>query len=473
VHQALMTLGVKHIRDTLLPAGTGNGDRLNAIYRYLADYDGIKVLAGMPRPSASSASPWALAATAAGPLRGALDGIEGPNEMDLTGGDWVTSLRIAQTALVAAVRARPELAGVPVVGPSMARSNSWAAGDLSAVSDRGNIHPYAGWHRPGDWTGLTSAATLSRFIHGNKPLWATELGYHNAVYDPTTFPPVSERAAGAYAPQTVLVGAVRGLARMYFYELVDEQPDPWRVNREMHFGLFDTSFTPKPAGIALSRLMTLLGGRPGAAPAGGLDLSVSGASDVRSVLLRRADGAFLVALWHDVDLWDPTMRRDLRPAGGPVTVRLAAPADVAVEHLLADSAPVSVASSASSVTVPVPADDTTVLVVKPTGRAAGATTYTPDMVAPAAQPGQPEATAAARVPVGPALTPDATTATVPAAAAKAPAAATKAEAETTTKASKAKTKSSKVKAGKKRKAKARRKASASRRSAARRVRVRR
>jgi hypothetical protein len=63
------------------------------------------------------------------------------------------------------------------------------------------------------------------------------------------------------------------------------------------------------------------GGRAGLRP---LRLDVSGPTDLHQLLLRRADGRYLVALWRTASVWDPARKRALRVA--PLSVSVAVPA---------------------------------------------------------------------------------------------------------------------------------------------------
>src|SRR6201999_2991002 len=93
---------------------------------------------------------------------------------------WVTETRTFQAAMFAAIRADARSAALPVYGPSMGRpGNGSGVGDLSALLDVGNIHPYPGGKLP--LANLAGQESQTRIISGGHPWVVTETGYHNAM----------------------------------------------------------------------------------------------------------------------------------------------------------------------------------------------------------------------------------------------------------------------------------------------------
>ena len=185
----------------------------------------------------------------------------------------------------AAIDAEPRLDGVPFVGPSFARYESRAkAGSLADLVDLGNIHPYTGGNAPSA-SHLASERTLAAIVSGDKPLVATEAGFHNALNATSGQPPVSEEVAATYTLRTLLEHFRAGVRRTFLYELTDQRPEPALANPEEHFGLLRHDLSEKPAFTALKNLLTVVG-RP--APAEDLEpveASVEGGTDVESLLL--------------------------------------------------------------------------------------------------------------------------------------------------------------------------------------------
>ncbi len=328
VRAALRDLGVRHVRDGIEP------DRPDQ-YRALRELgrDGLRATLIVGRPGTDGLLP-RLLDVAAGELRPVLEALEGPNEYDVAGDDdWPASVARYQGELVDAARSR--LDGVPVLGPSLVERGSFGRlGDTGVRADLGNLHPYPGGQAPEP--DVEDQLALAAAVSGDRPVVATETGYHTAIEAEEGQPPVSERAAGIYLPRLYLEYFRRGIVRTFAYELIDEFEDPGRVNAEANFGLLRRDFSPKPAFAALANLMRLMrppaGGPSGAGP-GRPELEVEGAGDgVRQLLLERSDGAHLLALWRDASVWDTGGRVDRDPPPRDVRVRLGEPVARAEVH---------------------------------------------------------------------------------------------------------------------------------------------
>ena len=316
VRDKLVELGVHHVRDGACVGCTPQRSRLLALASAGIGVDFIMRQPGSPDSAAD------LVNLLAGPMRPAVDTIEGPNEYDHSGDpSWAPNLLAYQQQIYSLTRANQALAGVPVVGPSLVSSRSYTTlGDLDGMLDTGNIHPYAGGGLP---TGtLTSNLNLAGVTAPGRPVMATEAGYHDALSASSGQPPVSEQAAADYIPRLVLDMFRAGVARTYLYELVDERADPALTNAEYHFGLLRNDFSEKPAFQALAALLHL------AAPQGGfalapLELRVDGApADARQLLLQTGPRSYALVLWRDVKVWDPAKRQPLSVSPASLTVEL-------------------------------------------------------------------------------------------------------------------------------------------------------
>jgi len=265
-----------------------------------------------------------LIAVVAGRLRGAAEALEGPNEFDKYDGGrrWPARLAAYSRELYRKVNANPSLRSLPIVGPSFSRPTApLKVGNQRHWLDRGNIHPYAGGASPRpSW--IAAERTRMRKLSGNAPLWATEAGFHNAVHARSGMPPASEAAAAVYTLRTVLEHFEDGIARTYLYELIDTKADPRRRDPNANFGLLRSDYSRKPAFTGLRNLLRLVGGgRPRALR----PLSVrvrSPRAPVRHLLLQRADGTYVLALWRLSSVWDRDRRRPLRVAPRRVTVKI-------------------------------------------------------------------------------------------------------------------------------------------------------
>jgi hypothetical protein len=322
-------LGVRHLRD----GANGNPgpewrDWNERYYRAveLAADRGMRFLFEMGRPGNRTGTLDELLAVVGGRLRRATEALEAPNEFDhFNGGPrWPAALRDYTERLYRGAKAHPALRSLPVLGPSL---GTWEgprrAGDHRAWLDRGNIHPYTGGASPSARHVRSELARASA-VSGDKPVWATEAGFHNALHAKGDQPPTSEAAAAVYLVRTFLEHFEQGIARTYAYELVDNRPDPGLRDPVQHFGLLRHDFSPKPAFTALKNLLAAVGRDDRAGRLRPLRLSVSAPADeVRRLVLQRADGTHLVALWRQASVWDRKRRRSIAVA--PRTVRVSLP----------------------------------------------------------------------------------------------------------------------------------------------------
>jgi hypothetical protein len=322
-------LGVRHLRDGAYADGSPSARPYNDyVYRSidLAAAHGMRFTFLMGGAHGETGTLDELVRVVAGRLRHATEALEAPNEFDkyVGGRRWAARLTSYSRDLYRKVHAQPSLRRVPVLAPSLANPGSERRlGGLRRWFDLGNVHPYTGGLSPNPGHVRTELHD-AHYVSGPKPVWATEAGFHNALRNrvPGAQPPVSEHAGAVYLLRTYLEHFDDGIARTYVYELIDEKPDPQGRDPEQHFGLLRNDYSRKPAFNALRNLLTLVGRndhRPALRP---LRLGVSGGAGVRRLLLRRADGTYLLALWRNASIWDAAKRRPLRVGGRGVTVRL-------------------------------------------------------------------------------------------------------------------------------------------------------
>jgi hypothetical protein len=326
----LRELGVTHLRDGLYANESPEWrDWTERYYRAvdLAAANGMRFDFGMGRPGARTGTIDELVAVAGGRLRHAAEALEAPNEFDkgAKGRRWARRLAAYSRALSREVRSSASLRGLPLIGPSFSSIRGpLTVGDLRDYVDRGNVHAYTGGLSP-DPGHLRTELKRASAVAGNKPVWATEVGFHNALRmrSRTAQSPVSERVAAIYLLRTFLEHFRSGIPRTYAYELLDEHPDPARRDPEQHFGLLRSDFSRKPAFRALRNLLDVVGADAGAPDLKPLRIEMDAPAGVRRLLLRRVDGTYLVILWRLDSAWQRDRRRPLRVA--PRRVRLELP----------------------------------------------------------------------------------------------------------------------------------------------------
>jgi hypothetical protein len=327
VREKLARLGIRYVRDSAVPGQLA----VHRAMRALAS-SGIRVdlLVGDPLRRHGSGTLEQQLTLVKRQLLPAVASLEAPNEFDNQGyANWRPLLRDYHRCLFELVKSDPALAHVPVVGPSLIHLASYGRlGDLSRNLDYGNVHSYPGGAPPDQDSQMTFDLDQAARVAGQKPIQATESGYHNAVNTQATgHPPASEQVAAVYMPRLYLDYFRRGIARTFAYELIDEWPDPSHTNPEGDFGLLRNDLSEKPAFTAVRRLISLLSDRGPGFTSGTLDYSVEGAPrTLRRVLLQKRDGSFFLALWNAVSIWDPNQASPIHPATDRVVLKLRDPA---------------------------------------------------------------------------------------------------------------------------------------------------
>jgi hypothetical protein len=322
VLEALDDLGVRHIRDRVThTSGTRrgfaefarSGGRVEGICGALGDSESMRSV-----------------------VRGVLDAysdphrvfsaLEGINEPNNDGVPWVEETRGKLLAL-RRQRNRHDLHRIPIVAPALARVNSGGVegatteeqsarlGDLSDVVDVGNVHVYPRMQTPsGD---IDRFLAYQRAVCGRRPVHCTEAGWFTAMnYEGGSWP-TPEDVVATYAPRLIAEHWLRGIRRVFLYELLDDY-DPTGADRESNFGLFrvggpdrGSTWTPKPHARALRNLLAIMADPGRSHDVGGLRVGVDGPDDLRRLLFAKRDGSRYLLLWRDVPCYDPASRTRL------------------------------------------------------------------------------------------------------------------------------------------------------------------
>ena len=351
VIEALRYLGIFHIRDGAPFRGSqGQG----ALAR--AAKAGLKfnfVFQGNRPPAATIDD--LLAFNAANP--GSIASLEAPNEVnnwplsyglmkDVPRSNSYPATRAFVRDLRRLLRATP-LRRTPLLAPSWVSVPTIDAAD----ADAGNAHPYP---RNGDQASRQMAIEVGKqkaAIPG-KPVFITETGYNDATNIKAEA--VDRDTAAKLILNLYAAYAAAGIERTFPYQLLDAYPDPTGKSWEKHWGLFDTSWQPKPAARAIHNLTAILSdGTAMRSASRKIQARVeSGPPDLKLLELARPDGATLILLWREADLWDQANRRPLPVE--PATVRLdfAHGADLTVYSPVTGAEPVD-RSSGASLAVPI------------------------------------------------------------------------------------------------------------------------
>ncbi len=345
----LLDLGVRHIRGRLSP---GLAAQRYGFQRLAAA--GTKVEAVMGERSDGMTLAGArnivnrkldeIAGFYGGAASGVFSGLEGCNEPNNDGVPpltWVAQTRNLSRALWEESRKRPATAGIPVVGPALARpvgrgsstveADYRALGNMSPWTHYGNIHVYPHGSSPSDDLDRFMAAARPAYPDGER-FHTTEGGYFNALAYSGGANPVPEDVNAAYAPRHVMEQVLRGNRRFFAYEFLDD-PDPTNADRESNFGFVRTpgvdpsTWSVKPQYTAMQNFLRLFSDPGPSFSPRGLPVMVSGeGADYRSLLVQKRSGKHYLCMWRDVDLyeWDvPTSTgRYLPVTAQTVTVEL-------------------------------------------------------------------------------------------------------------------------------------------------------
>lgn len=331
VTDAVKALGIRHLR--------GYDPKTSAS---LARFGVTAML--VAGPEVGTPEQIAHTVTAANAKSFVIDAVEGPNEADLFwpmhkykyhGESFPAGTLAYQRDLYAAIRSRPELRAVHVIGPSLGRtyppaplnSNPYFGGGLADAVDFGNFHPYPfggnSFSLPFSydsvaryyWTGNPPSGNLDEYPYAfeaysppfqPRPMDATETGY------PTWRNGVTEEVQAKYIPRLVAEYCRLGIRRTYLYELVDVRPDTKGGDMEAHFGLMRNDLTRKPAFIALQGLLALVkpikdaghdnevAVKPKVTLLAHMPAGLDRPRYVHSLIVQRSMNESILLIWHEV-----------------------------------------------------------------------------------------------------------------------------------------------------------------------------
>ena len=242
--------------------------------------------------------------------------VEGPNEWnaqsnlkyEYKGQSFPTGVKNYQSDLYSAIKNEPATAQLPILAPSMSAGNNIERSlvELGKVQcDANNMHSYPGGKMPSTRTLDVNFIKYSKISCGeDKPLIATETGYHNAL-DRNG---ISEIAAGRYTPRLFLEYFNRGIERTYIYELLNKQLDPSSSDRKGSWGLLKADGSRKKAFTATRNLINILkesDTQTSNSSLESLDYTLQGdTTDINHTLLQKKDGKFYLILWQEVPSYD-------------------------------------------------------------------------------------------------------------------------------------------------------------------------
>lgn len=328
----LKELGVKHIRD-------GYGYRVPVgEERFVeAGKAGIKLLLSIATDTPQELTPKLDA------LLPYLSGVEVVNEVDYTADPvnkdpaiWVPFAKKKQKEAFELIKNTPKYSHLPVVSLSLAdlNNNAQLLGDISEWTDYGNIHSYASGQHPANHWGYgmswTTISQKAKTVFKEKPLMATEAGYHNYVATGQSHIGVPESVSAIYIPHMFFEYFNKGIVRTYIYEFLDQhEANDWpdAPELEWNLGLIRKDGTAKPSFTALKNVIALLSDNNETYKAQPLAIELSAESsivsaDLRYTLLQKSDGNWWLAVYRKTEIFDATFLIEKPIQAAPITLRL-------------------------------------------------------------------------------------------------------------------------------------------------------
>ena len=280
---------------------------------------------------------------------GSVIAIEGPNEINnapltYNGVGGLQGALNLQAAIYSAVHADPVLAGVKVDYFTGYAAGGIAVGPdpvATGLADYDNQHPYPNsGQAPARWVARSMA--LPNTTSPTEPAVYTETGYTSIGADPTV--------QAKYTLDLLFDTAVQGISKTYLYQLMDPYA-PGSPQGDDGLGLFDYTGAAKPVATAIHNLTGILAGGAGGGVLTPLNYTLAGLpSTGNSLLLQKADGSYVVAVWAEPQIWNNTTHSEI--AAPSQTVTLSLPTSygaVQVFDPLTGTTPISSFSSVSSV----------------------------------------------------------------------------------------------------------------------------
>lgn len=315
LNRILVTAGLRHLRNAVnINAGSAG----LAEMRTLAS-EGITYSAMVTPEIMSLAEIEKSPTLAAGPT--AIQFAEGPNEPDLSGGDWAVRMHRSLIEVSAVMRESPNWKGIPLIAAPLAfLKNAAAIGNQSAFFSAGNIHYGPVGTNPG-MAPLSDQLKLATAYSGDRPIWVTETGYGNdggACAATSTVAYTPDDVIARYDPRLYAEWWRLGVRHVFFYQLSDMTGD----GQFGCSGLVDDNGVVKPQLTALAGMIRLLADPGPRFTPSIYRWTLSGETrDVHHVTLQKRDGSIWLLLWIERSGWD--LRTASRIAVGPQTVTIA------------------------------------------------------------------------------------------------------------------------------------------------------
>jgi hypothetical protein len=315
VTSSLSYLGIDHVRDAV-PQASGGAQPLSTYASLMKS--GIKFDYVVTGQNFSGSSPFsgklAVLDQLAPASPGGITAVEGFNEpinwpVTFNGATTPQSALNAQTALYNAIKADPNLAGIPIYDLTEGHYyNSSLFQNNAGRADYQNLHvyPQSGTTPNNAPPGPAISAELSTEYNVSGPNVITEFGYYTQSDSDGMSPSESVWTPTTNALQDSLIidgllDAYRmGFAQTYIYNLIDGYQS---THAEDYLGVFNFDGTPKLAATGLHNLTILLkdtGATASSFPTGSVPYTLTGSiAGDSTFLMQKSDGSYWLALWNE------------------------------------------------------------------------------------------------------------------------------------------------------------------------------
>jgi hypothetical protein len=310
VRPMLQQLGVRYIRDWVIPNTGGNAYYYTRLQTLLGD--GIRsslILFDMNVPSVN-VDPSALAGIVAA-AGGSILYVEGANEPDAIPG-WATITGPRQILTYNTIKGSPgSFPGVQVLGPGLANLGgpSLQIGNIGPYVDHGNWHPY-----PGGDSAPERISFLANYIkqatnqtYSGSTLIVTEDGYNSALSSGAV--PAPNAIIARWLPRMILFNLLSGVSKTFLYELIclhngglSQAQSNWGLVPYVAAG-DPTPGSPLPQFFAIQNLISLFAD-PGVTfftTPMAYSISRNGSNpsptNIFSAAFQKRDGSYLLPVW--------------------------------------------------------------------------------------------------------------------------------------------------------------------------------
>lgn len=355
VENALNYLQIRHIRDALGAGFSKPGFDFTTVVEKKLAADGFKY-----DFSLNTVQSYELSAlnTFASSYPGALESLEGPNECNYL---TVAQALAFQQLLYTTVHTDSVLTNVPVMDFTLTYGTTTyflKYGNLAPIADQGNVHIYGVNGSPPLAGGWNTSLSVAQAATPNRIMNVTETGYTS--YPSYSWLGVDESTQAKYILDTLVDASKSNVNRTYLYELFDKTAPTVQTPYQGSFGMFrGDGMSPKPAGIAVHNLMTILGkGASGSAVPGQLNVSISNWSQtatkpaaLNTLLIQKNAGTYDLVLWSEPGIWNSTTHASVPAITQNVTLSIPSAMTASVFDPMVDSKAVQVPQNPQNFTV--------------------------------------------------------------------------------------------------------------------------